>query len=65
MTAITVELTDELAQRLRDEARRLGVSEAELMKLGVERLLENPNAATKALIGEIIAENRELYRRLA
>lgn len=65
MPTLTIELTDEQAQALAQEAERLHLSTQELavQTLG-DRLAGRKRYVTEA-IGRIITENAELYRRLA
>ena len=67
MTTIAITLDDELAARLRDEAQILGVAPEDLVRRGVENLLENSKSDPEfqAALAAVLEENAELYRRLA
>jgi hypothetical protein len=65
MTAITIELQDELAERLAAEARRRNVTLSELLARSAERLLSEPENEIERIVEEILLDNAELYRRLA
>ena len=65
MTAITIQLQDELAEQLEAEAQRRNMSKEELAAKGVEKILTEPDESVKKIISEIIQDNAELYRRLA
>ena len=65
MPTLTIELTDEQAQTLAQEAERLHVTpEALTLQTLDDRLAGRKRYVTEA-IGRIIAENAELYKRLA
>ncbi len=73
MTTLTLELTDEQARQLADEAERLSLP---LQELAAQRLLapwqsSEPEAGEvrrlkfEAAMGYVFDKNAELYRRLA
>jgi len=63
MTTLTIELTDEQAQALAQDAERLQVTPQEL---AVQRLLAAPAAPDFEEAAEyVFRKNAELYRRLA
>jgi hypothetical protein len=65
MTAITIELQDELAERLAAEARRRNVTVSELLAQSAEILLSEPGDDFSAAVRRVIQEDRELLKRLA
>jgi predicted transcriptional regulator len=65
MSSITIELTEERLQRLRELARRAGVSPEELARMGLDELLARPDEKFNAASDYVLNENEELYRRLA
>ena len=65
MTTVTIPLSDELRDRLRDAAGRMGVSPEELAKAGLEDWLSRPRADFLEAARYVLEKNKELYRRLA
>lgn len=62
---IAIELPPAQATQLEGEARRLGVSVEDLARAAVADLLAAPDAEFQAAAKRILAQNLELYRRLA
>lgn len=62
---LALELPASQAQRLRDEAARLGVAPEDLVRAALTDLLETPHPEFDAVAARVIAKNQELYRRLA
>ena len=62
---ITVELSEEQAERLRGIAERLGVRPEELARAGVTDLLRQPEEDFLMAAEHVLRKNEELYRRLA
>ncbi len=65
MTRITIELDDDVAERLEAEAARRDSSVTDLIDLGVRRVLVDRRVDVNRLANEIITEEEELLRRLA
>lgn len=65
MPTLTIELTDEQAHALAQEAERLHLSTQELAVRTLDDRLAGRKRYVTEAIGRIIAENAELYRRLA
>lgn len=68
MTALTINLPDREAQRLRDLARDLGTSPEELAAAVVRERIERAEAEEAdfdAVAERVVKKNEELYRRLA
>lgn len=65
MTTITLELTDEQAQKWAQEAQRLNLTPEQLITTSVEERLSERKKYVSQAIKRIIKENEELYRRLA
>ncbi len=65
MPILTIELTDEQAKMLAQEAERLHLSTQELAVQTLDDRLAGRKRYVTEAIGRIIAENAELYRRLA
>ena len=62
---LIVELPPAQAERLRQEADRLGVAPDELAKAALSDLLANHDPDFEAAARRVLEKNRELYRRLA
>lgn len=66
MTALTINLPDREAQRLRDLAQELGTSPEELAAAAVRERIERAKPdAFDAVAERVVEKNEELYRRLA
>jgi hypothetical protein len=62
---LAFELPPAQAEKLRDEAKRLGLTPEELARAAVVDLLGTPDAEFRAVAARILEKNQELYRRLA
>jgi hypothetical protein len=62
---LAFELPQAQAERLRDEAQRLGLSPEELARAALADLLGTPDAEFRDVADRILQKNQELYRRLA
>jgi len=62
---LAFELPPAQAERLRDEAKRLGLAPEELARAALADLLTTPDAEFSAATARILHKNQELYRRLA
>lgn len=62
---ISVELSEEQAERLRSTAERLGVRSEDLARAGVTDLLTQPEEDFQRAAEHVLRKNEELYRRLA
>lgn len=65
MNAITVTLSDDRLAQLQEMATRFQVSPEELVRVGVEELLAQPDDVFQRVIAAVLKKNAELYRRLA
>ncbi len=65
MLTLTLELTDEQAGTLAQEAARLHVTAQELAVQTLEEHFAGRKRTITEATGRIIAENAELYKRLA
>ena len=61
----TLQIPDELAERMQAEARRRNVTLDQLLALTIEKLSQEPDEEVARIIEDIIKDNAELYRRLA
>jgi len=62
---LAFELPQAQADKLRDEAERLGLTPEELARAALADLLGTPDADFRATATRILQKNQELYRRLA
>ena len=62
---VAIDLPPAQAAQLESEARRLGVPVEELARAAVTDLLAAPDGEFQAAARRILAQNIELYRRLA
>jgi hypothetical protein len=62
---ITVQLSDELSERLLDRARELSIQPAELVGVAVNNLLSETDHEFARIIDQIVNKNRQLYERLS
>ena len=62
---ITVPLTDEQAQRLKQLAESLGIDPTELARAACLDLVSQPPGDFRDAAKHVLKKNRELYRRLA
>ncbi len=65
MNAITVILSDGRLAQLQEMAARFQVSPEELVRVGVEELLAQPDDVFQRVVAAVLKKNAELYRRLA
>jgi hypothetical protein len=62
---VAIELTEPFAERLREEAARLGVAPEELARAAVNDLLGTQREDFRAAAEYVLRKNEDLYRRLA
>ncbi len=62
---VAFELPPAQAEKLNQEAERLGVPAAELARAAVSDLLATPDEDFRAVARRVLLKNQELYRRLA
>jgi predicted transcriptional regulator len=65
MNAITITLSDDRLAQLQEMATRFQVSPEELVRVGVEELLAQPDDVFQRAVATVLKKNAELYRRLA
>ncbi len=65
MTTITVPLSEERLEQLRELAQRANVSPEELARAGLEDWLRQPREDFVEAAQYVLRKNAELYRRLA
>jgi hypothetical protein len=62
---VSIELNEAEADRLRDEAARLGVDPEDLARAALADLLGNEGESFREAAERVLRKNEELYRRLA
>lgn len=65
MKSLTITVSDERLEQLREAAARLGISPEDLARAGVEDLLARPDEALQQAVDYVVRKNADLYRRLA
>jgi antitoxin FitA len=65
MNTITIKIPDERLLKLQQKATRLGISIEELVLMGVEELLNQPETSFQDAMDYVLNKNTELYKRLA
>jgi len=62
---VTIDLSPAQAERLRQEAERLGLAPEDLARAAVADLLATKDDDFEAAAKRVLQKNQELYRRLA
>lgn len=62
---LAIELPAAQADKLRDEARRLGLSPEDLARAALSDLLAVPDTEFQDAARRVLTKNRDLYKRLA
>ena len=62
---LTIDLSPAQAERLRQEAERLGLAPEDLARAAIADLLATPDHEFKSASERVLRKNEELYRRLA
>lgn len=66
MTTLTIELTEDEAKQLQQQAERAGISPEALVRAAVQPLLESAQDKTfEEAMAYVLEKNHELYQRLA
>jgi hypothetical protein len=65
MNAITITLSEDRLAQLQEMATRFQISPEELVRVGVEELLAQPDDVFQRVVAAVLKKNAELYRRLA
>jgi predicted transcriptional regulator len=65
MTAITIPISEDRLERLKQLAEQTGVSPEELARAGLEEWLRRPREDFVQAARNVLQKNAELYRRLA
>jgi hypothetical protein len=62
---LAFDLPQAQAEKLRDEAKRLGLAPEELARAALANLLGTPDTEFRAAATRVLHKNEELYKRLA
>lgn len=65
MTTVTVSLSDEEMRRLEELSAREGLTVEQMVRLGINDFIGQPDAAFRAAARRVMEMNTELYRRLS
>ena len=65
MTHITISISDDRMQKLREKANRFQVAPEDLVRASLEDLLALPEEDFRQALEYVLSKNAELYRRLA
>ncbi|QEH35142.1 Ribbon-helix-helix protein, copG family [Aquisphaera giovannonii] len=65
MDTFTIELPEEQARRLREQAEEAGVTPEEMLRFTIQEWLTRPGQDFARAAAYVLQKNRELYRRLA
>ncbi|MFO0958296.1 MAG: hypothetical protein U0800_12855 [Isosphaeraceae bacterium] len=65
MPIITIELPEELLERLQAEASRLGLTSEQLARRGIEQVAVAREVPLEQAAEYVLRKNAELYQRLA
>jgi predicted transcriptional regulator len=65
MSTLTITLSDDWLDKLREIAERFNVKPEDLARVSIEDLLAQPEEAFQRAADYILHKNAELYRRLA
>ena len=65
MSTISITLSDDRLEKLREIAKRFNVAPEDLARVSIEELLTRPDESFQQAADYILKKNTELYRRLA
>ncbi len=65
MAEVTITLSAEELQRLKELGEREGLTVDQVVKLGIQELINQPDESFRRAAQHILEKNAELYRRLA
>lgn len=65
MTTITISLSEDRLQKLKEIATRFSVAPEELVRFSIEELLTRPEEDFKQALEYTLKKNAELYQQLA
>ncbi len=65
MSTISITLSDDRLEKLREIAKRFNVAPEDLARVSIEELLTRPDESFQQAADYILKKNTDLYRRLA
>lgn len=65
MVTITVTLSEDRLQKLKELAEQFRIAPEELLRVSVEELIARPQADFQKALAYVLEKNKELYKRLA
>jgi hypothetical protein len=65
MNPVEIQIPETTGRRLKEAARKLGLTPEELARVSLEEKLDRLDEDFNAAAQYVMAKNRELYRRLA
>ena len=65
MTTLTLSLSEDRLQQLKERATRLHIAPEELVRASIEELLTRPDEEFQRALTYVLNTHAELYRRLA
>ncbi len=65
MSEITISLTEEKLEKLRETAAAYGLRAEDLVRASIDHLLGEPEGEFEKVAQYVLKKNEELYRRLA
>ncbi|CAG0936911.1 hypothetical protein TFLX_05808 [Thermoflexales bacterium] len=65
MTTITISISDDRMQKLRERASQFQVAPEELVRIGLDDLLARPEEDFRQALEYVLNKNADLYQRLA
>jgi len=65
MTTVTVSLSDEEMRRLEELSKREGLTVEQMVRLGINDFIGQPDDSFRAAARRVMENNAELYRRLS
>ena len=65
MTTLTISLSEDCLQQLKERAAQLHVAPEELVRASIEELLTRPEEEFQRALTYVLNKNTELYRQLA
>ncbi len=65
MATITVSLSDEEMRRLEELSKREGLTVEQIVRLGINDFIGQPDDSFRAVVRRVMEKNAELYRRLS
>ena len=65
MATVTLSLSDEEMRRLEDLSRREGLTVEQMVRLGINDFIGQPEDSFRTAARRVMEKNAELYRRLS